>query len=306
MRHLRRWPSRGIHCYRLYERDIPDVPLAIDCYHDWLHITEYARPHQRTEEQQTEWLAQLVDIASEVAGIQREQTIFKSRTKVAAKSGRAAQYQKLNQQDVELEVEEQGLKFLVNLSDYVDTGLFLDHRLTRDMVRKRAFGKDFLNLFGYTGSFSVYAAAGGARSTVTVDLSARYLDWAGKNFELNQLLGPQHRFVAMDAMDYLSSISNRGALFDLAVVDPPTYSNSKKTEIDWDVQKRHVELLRLLEPLIKPGGGVYFSTNFRKFKLDESGVPFRSREISNQTVPEDFRNQRIHRCWWLTKNESPT
>ena len=167
---------------------------------------------------------------------------------------------------------EGGLQFEVNLSDYLDTGLFLDHRITRGMVRELAAGKRFLNLFAYTGAFTVYAAAGGAASTVSVDLSNTYLDWAQRNLALNGLAGPQHQFVRDDALGFLQSRGRRAA-FDLAVVDPPTFSNSKRLEDFWDVQRDHVELLNRLAELMSPGGIVFFSTNFRRFKLAEAELP---------------------------------
>jgi 23S rRNA (guanine2445-N2)-methyltransferase / 23S rRNA (guanine2069-N7)-methyltransferase len=201
-------------------------------------------------------------------------------------------------------VHEGGLKFWVNLSDYVDTGLFLDHRVARKRVMDEADGKRMLNLFAYTGAFSVYAAGGGARSTTTVDLSRTYLDWAGDNFEANGLSGRQHKFIASDAVEFLDEAQRRGDQYDLVVFDPPTYSNSKRTDSDWDVQVGYLEVFRRLSAIVASEGVVYFSTNFRRFKFDDQAVRkcgFASREISTQTVPEDFRNRRIHRCWRLTK-----
>ena len=200
-----------------------------------------------------------------------------------------------------IEVQEGELKFFVNLTDYIDTGLFLDHRNLRQTIREQAAGQDFLNLFAYTGSFTVYAARGAAKSTTTVDLSRNYLDWAQKNMHLNQLESSQHRFVAEDTIEFLQNTArNSDRRFDLAVVDPPTFSNSKKTTRDWDVQQQHAELLRLTRLVMRPQGVVYFSTNFRRFKLDVAGLTgYKIQEISKQTIPEDFRNKRIHRCWRL-------
>ncbi|MEN0111519.1 MAG: class I SAM-dependent methyltransferase, partial [Planctomycetota bacterium] len=196
-----------------------------------------------------------------------------------------------------------GLRFRVNLTDYLDTGLFLDHRVARGMVRDASAGKRVLNLFAYTGSFTVYAAAGGATETTTVDLSANYLDWAAENLRLNDFEpGETHRLVRASAPEYLAALP-REPRFDLAVVDPPTFSNSKRLEEDWDVQRDAAPLLVDLAARMAPGGVVFFSTNSRRFKLDEAalaGAYAAVREISRQTVPEDFRNQRIHRCWRLT------
>lgn len=296
-RHLRKWANRGVPCYRLYERDIPEIPLVVDRYENYLHITEYERPHERDLARHAAWLDLMAKAASDSLEIPAENTFLKQRRK-----GEEGQYKKLDEKQHRVVVNEQGLKFVVNLEDYVDTGLFLDHRVTRKMVREKAEGKDFLNLFAYTGSFSVYAAAGGAASTTTVDLSKTYLDWAQDNFKANGLWGPSHQLVAADTIEYLNSIRNDGEQFDLAVVDPPTYSNSKSLEDDWDVQTGYSEVLQRLWSVMRVGGEVYFSTNFRRFKFDETLIGgFEAREVSKQTVPEDFRNRRIHRCWWLKK-----
>ena len=293
-RHLRRWPTkRGITCYRLYERDIPEIPFVVDRYEDALHIAEFERPHERTAAEHADWLDHMVRAAAEVLEIPRDSVYLKHR---ARQSG-TTQYERVNNKKSIRQVQEDGLTFQVNLSDYLDTGLFLDHRITRKLVREAADGKNFLNLFCYTGAFTVYAAAGGAAKTTSVDLSANYLDWAEENLKLNNLAGEQHRLVRRDAKVFLESLA-ADERYDLAVVDPPTFSNSKRLENDWDVQQDYQSLLELLIPKMTPGGVIYFSTNSRRFKLDEqslTGVDIR--EISRQTVPEDFRNKRIHRCW---------
>ncbi len=293
-RHLRRWPARGVTCYRLYDRDVPEVPLAVDRYEDWLHIAEYERPHDRTPGEHADWLDLMARTAAEALELPRAHVFLKHRERQRG----TAQYERVSEQQQLVVVQEGGLKFQVNLSDYLDTGLFLDHRITRSMVREAAAGARFLNLFAYTGSFTVYARDGGAVATTTVDLSHTYLDWAEANLRLNGFdTGPEHRLVRSDALAFLQN-HPPGPRYDLAVVDPPTYSNSKSTEQDWDVQRDHVPLLRALFPLIAPGGTVYFSTNFRRFKLAEEELgDVQIREISRQTVPEDFRNRRIHRCW---------
>ncbi len=295
-RHLRRWPTKqGISCFRLYERDIPEIPLVVDRYADCLHITEYERPHERDLARHAAWLELMKKTAAATLDVPIQKVFMKTRQKNRDRS----QYQKLDSAGKLIPVSEGGLKFLVNLSDYVDTGLFLDHRITRQMVREESAGKDFLNLFAYTGSFSVYAAAGGAKSTTTVDLSANYLNWARSNMAANNLVENHHQFVTSDSLKFLEKAKlDPRARFDLAVVDPPTYSNSKSTDEDWDVQKSHVTLLNLLRQVMHEDGIVFFSTNFRRFKLAENEIQgFQFREISNQTVPADFRNRRIHRCW---------
>ena len=300
-RHLRRWPQRGITCYRLYERDIPEVPLVVDVYEEHLHMSEFARPHDRTKAEHADWLDLMQRTAADVLDIDRNKVYLKFRDRQRG----AAQYERLserNQGQRRIVVKEAGLKFFVNFADYVDTGLFLDHRVTRSKVREESQDKRMLNLFAYTGSFSVYAAAGGAKSTLTVDTSQTYLSWASDNMRLNKLAGPQHQFVKSDSMSFLRDLDD-DAQFDLAVVDPPTFSNKKELEYDWDVQRDHGELLNRLFKHMSDQGVVYFSTNFRRFKLDESTLGnVTIREITRQTVPEDFRNKRIHRCWRMVVN----
>ncbi len=297
-RHLRRWPTkRGITCFRLYERDVPEIPLVVDRYEDYLHISEYERPHDRDPAQHANWLDLMADTAAETLDIPKDHVFMKRRKRQRG----TTQHEKVGQSGRMIEVNEGGLTFLVNLADYVDTGLFLDHRETRRMIREQAEGKTFLNLFAYTGSFSVYAAAGGARRTVTVDMSRNYLDWAEKNMTRNGFEGAQHEFIASDVGDFVREHAP-GAMYDLVVLDPPTFSNSKRTESDWNLQDDAVPLLRDLLPLVRKGGVIYFSNNFRRFKFDPSPLEVSEvHEISKQTVPEDFRNRRIHRCWRLVR-----
>ncbi len=297
-RHLRRWPAKfGVTCYRLYEHDIPEVPLVVDRYEDCLHIAEFARPTDHTPAEHADWLDLMLRTAAEVLEVPAENVFLKRRERQRG----TAQYERLDTPQRSIIAREGGLQFEVNLSNYLDTGLFLDHRITRGMVREAAAGKRFLNLFAYTGSFSVYAAAGGAAETVTVDLSNTYLDWARRNMALNGFTGPSHDFVRDDAMHFLENRRGR-ALFDLAVVDAPTFSNSKALEDYWDIQRNHVALLEQLANLMTASGTIFFSTNFRRFKLAEEELPgLTVREISRRTVPADFRNRRIHRCWRMVK-----
>ncbi len=296
-KHLRRWPTRrGITCFRIYERDIPEIPLIVDRLEGYIHITEYERPHERDLGQHADWLDLMARVAGEALEVDPTHVVLKSRQRQRGNK----QYEKHSSRKKEVEVQEGELKLLVNLWDYADTGLFLDHRATRSMVRDEANGKRFLNLFCYTGSFTVYAGSGGASESVSVDLSQNYLEWAERNMEINDLASPQHQFVQSDILSYLKETQDEKK-FDLAVVDPPTFSNSKRTEDDWEVQRDHVELLHLVSSRMNPGGVIYFSTNFRRFKLNEEELsPLQIREITNKTLPEDFRNRRIHRCWRMT------
>jgi 23S rRNA (guanine2445-N2)-methyltransferase / 23S rRNA (guanine2069-N7)-methyltransferase len=319
LRHLRKYPARGIFCFRIYERDVTDVPLIVDRYENesgevWYHAVEYERPHERSGAQQADWIDLMRRTLADAGGVPLNRVVLKEKHRQRGLS----QHEKVGDQKRTMIVLEGGtsgatgspLRFEVNLSDYIDTGLFLDHRLTREMVRKEATGRRVLNLFCYTGSFTTYAASGGAASSMSVDLSNTYLEWARRNLGLNNLYSNKHEFVRSDVMEFLSELRTRqqvlgdAHLFDLAIVDPPTFSNSKTTERDWEVGDAHVELFTLLSGLMPIGGVVYFSTNFRKFKMNEEGVlaaGFSVREISRRTVPPEYRNERIHRCWRMVR-----
>jgi 23S rRNA (cytosine1962-C5)-methyltransferase len=301
-KHLSKWARRqGIEAFRIYDRDIPEIPLVIDWYAGWLHAAEYERPHERTDIEHDVWLDKMIEAAAIELGVPPMQTFLK----VRRRQRDGGQYEKVDQRQAVLAVKEGDLSFEVNLSDYLDTGLFLDHRQTRAMVRGEAEGKRMLNLFCYTGSFSVYAAAGGAKETVSVDLSNTYLEWTRTNLAKNGFKDAgRHRIVRDEARAFLEHRALRGEPpFDLVVVDPPTYSRSAKSETPWDIERDHAELLELVAKNLVTGGVVYFSTNFRRFHLAEERLSalYTFREITNRTIPEDFRNERIHRAWRLVK-----
>ena len=293
-RHLRKQAQReGVECWRVYDADLPEYAAAIDIYGEHLHIQEYAAPATIDEDlARTRW-RELVRAAGEALGVPRERIVLKQRRR--GKGGE--KYGRLDERGEFFEVVEGGLKFLVNLHDYLDTGLFLDHRPLRARVRDLSKGKRFLNLFCYTGSVSVYAASGGALETTSVDLSQTYLDWAMRNLAINGFDLTRHKLVREDAVGFLQS---RSAMYDLIFVDPPTFSNSKRAE-DFDVQRDHARLLNLCGDRLLAGGMILFSNNFRRFKLDEDALArFAIREISAQTIPFDFaRSPRIHRAWEL-------
>jgi len=210
------------------------------------------------------------------------------------------QYEKQAEEGARIAVEEGGHQFYVNLTDYLDTGLFLDHRTTRAMVQAEAEGVRFLNLFSYTGAFSVYAAAGGARSTTSVDMSRTYTLWAQDNLELNGFRGRRHRCIQSDVFAFLKDPARQDERYDLIVLDPPTYSKSKRMQGDFDIQRDQVFLIRTTLDLLAPGGRLYFSTNFRKFRLHEPAfADVAWEEITHRTIPEDFRRSDIHRCWLM-------
>ena len=297
-RRLSSWISKvDTDCYRLYDRDIPEIPLTVDWYDGRLYLCSYKHSDREGEEFASRWLGAMGAAVAEVLGVEPSAVYTRMRER---KPG-GEQYDRLAEERTRFVVHEAGLKFWVNLSDYLDTGLFLDHRNARRWVREQAQGARVLNLFAYTGSFSVYAAAGGARETLTVDLSARYLRWAEENMKLNGFVGPEHSFLRKDAVGLLESNSALiGRDFDLVVVDPPTISKSKRMEGSFDVQRDHGRLLQAALGVCRPRGMVFFSTNFRGFKLDEKASEWGEvEEITDSTLPHEFRNRKIHRSFVL-------
>ena len=299
LKQLQKWAKKeGISCYRLYDADIPEYNVAVDWYDGEVVVHEYAAPATVDEQVSQKRLFDVVNQVPQVLGISSDKMILKVREKQKGTS----QYQALNKAGQYKEVSEYGAKFLVNLRDYLDTGLFLDHRITRRMIQQQAKAKTVLNLFAYTGSASVHAAIGGAASVTTVDMSNTYLDWAKRNFTINGLTGKQYQFEQADCLQWLSRCR---AQFDLIFVDPPTFSNSKRMQDSWDVQRDHVNLLNMLTPRLAPGGKVIFSNNKRRFKIDTvalNDAGWQVKDISAATLPEDYkRNPNIHVCFELTR-----
>jgi len=288
-RHLGKQAKKlGISCYRLYDHDLPEFPFCIEFYGDKLYVAEYKRRHGMTEEEHDVWMEQSLDIIEEMLSIQKGNIFLKLRQR---KPGRLGQYQKYDEQQHEFVVDENGLKFMVNLSDYLDTGLFLDHRITRQILREQSAGKKVLNLFAYTGSFSVYAAAGKAEEVMTVDLSKTYLQWAEKNLQLNGFRDAgRYKFVHADVLHYLKTLP--ADYFDLIMMDPPTFSNSKRMDDFLDIQRDHAKLINDCLQGLKKGGVLYFSTNFRKFVLDREKLHAASvKDITKATTPFDFEKR---------------
>lgn len=296
-RHLKKWAKRNeISCYRIYDKDIPSDPLVVDIYGAYLHIAEYQSKHQLSEAAHEAWWQERIHNAAEVCDIPLENIFTKKRQKW---NRRTEQYEKFDQASFITWQEEGGLQFKINLTDYLDTGLFLDHRPLRQEVKQLAAGKRVLNLFSYTGSFSVYAAAGGAHKVTTVDLSNTYINWAKDNFVQNRLDKNAHRFEVMDVMKFLKEDKN---LYDLVIVDPPSFSNSKKMTGTCDTQRDHPKMLSLIYDRLAPEACVFFSNNLRSFEPQFEGLKYKSiQEITNKTIPEDFKNKRIHRCFELRK-----
>ncbi|PSW56655.1 bifunctional 23S rRNA (guanine(2069)-N(7))-methyltransferase RlmK/23S rRNA (guanine(2445)-N(2))-methyltransferase RlmL [Photobacterium leiognathi] len=298
---LGKWAKReGIECYRIYDADIPNYNAAIDKYKDYIIIQEYAAPKSVSEELARRRIMDILRATIEVTGVESNKVILKVRERQKGKS----QYQKLSSAERHMVVEEYGVELKVNLYDYLDTGLFLDHRITRRMLGKMAPGKDFLNLFSYTGSATVHAAVGGAKTTTTVDMSNTYLRWAQENMELNNQVGSQHEFIQADCLQWLQEVDDT---FDLIFIDPPTFSNSKRMKQSFDIQRDHIMLMENLKRMLRPEGQIVFSNNKRHFKMDldklnELGL--HAKNISDKTLPMDFaKNKQIHNCWIITHKE---
>lgn len=326
LRHLGKWARReGVTCWRVYDADLPEYAVAVDIYEGagpdegrrWAHVAEYEAPATIDPDAALRRLAEAVAVIPDALGIPAEDVVLKRRRRQRG----SAQYERLGERELH-EVAEGGLRFLVDLHGQLDTGLFLDHRPTRARLRELASGARFLNLFAYTGAVTVYAAAGGAASTTTVDMSRTYTDWARRNLELNGFAtdatttapaggapggSRANELVTEDVLSWLETMSSAPKstrrTFDLIFVDPPTFSNSKRMSGVWDVQRDHVSLLRACGELLADDGLIVFSNNFRRFKMDVANLgALIAEDITRATVPPDFaRNPRIHNTWLVRK-----
>ena len=299
---LASWAKReNVSCYRLYDADMPEYAFAIDLYQSdpderagrWLYVQEYAPPATVDRDKARARREEAISMLPDVTGLPTSAIYWRTRRPQKGKS----QYEAIAENDERVVVEEGGLRFLVNFTDYLDTGLFLDHRPTRARIREQVKGRRFLNLFCYTGAATVYAAAGGAAGTTSIDMSRTYLDWARRNMAINGLDRDAHRFVQADCIAWLDE--DDGARYDLIFLDPPTFSNSKRMDREFDVQRDHVDLIRATLRRLAPGGLLLFSTNFRKFRLDaEALADLEVRDVSRSTIPKDFeRDAKAHRCY---------
>ncbi|MGI8487207.1 bifunctional 23S rRNA (guanine(2069)-N(7))-methyltransferase RlmK/23S rRNA (guanine(2445)-N(2))-methyltransferase RlmL [Pectobacterium sp. S5] len=298
LRKLEKWAKQqGVECYRIYDADLPEYNVAVDRYGSWVVVQEYAPPKTIDAQKARQRLFDVINATLSVLELPSNRLVLKTRERQKGKN----QYEKLAQKGDFLLMEEFGAKLWVNLTDYLDTGLFLDHRIARKMLGEMSRGKDFLNLFAYTGTASVHAGLGGARSTTTVDMSRTYLEWAEKNLRVNGLTGRQHRLIQADCLSWLH---NGHEQFDVIFIDPPTFSNSKRMEESFDVQRDHLALMKDLKRLLRRGGTIMFSNNKRGFQMDTAGLTalgLNAKEITAQTQSQDFaRNRQIHNCWLLT------
>ena len=293
LKNVGKWAAReGITCFRIYDADMPEYAVAVDLYNDWVHVQEYQAPASVDPKDAKRRLNHVVNALKEVLDVPAGHIILKIKKRTRGKD----QYQRLDDSGRFIEVQENGLRFLVNLRDYQDAGLFLDHRITRKLIRHYAEKKRMLNLFCYTAAATVYAAAGGATHTTSVDMSQTYLAWARDNLSLNGYANSSHQLIRDDCLNW---VSNCSILYDLIFLDPPTFSNSRRMENSFDIQRDHVKLLTQVVRLLAPGGLLIFSSNRRNFRLEKEALPgLDIKDVSLDTIPKDFeRNKRIHHCF---------
>lgn len=300
LRHLGKWARReGVTCYRVYDGDLPEYALAVDLYEGWAHVQEYAAPATVDPAVAQARLGAAMSVIPDAVGIPADRVVLKVRRRQKG----LAQYERQATTGQFRTIHEGGLRFLVNLTDYLDTGLFLDHRPTRALIRGLAPGGRLLNLFAYTGTASVYAAAGGAVSTTTVDMSSVYLDWARRNMTLNGFAeGRAHRFVRADCLAWLAT--PHPERYRVIFLDPPTFSNSTRMGEDtFEVQRDHVALINAAVRVLARDGVLLFSNNYRHFKMHRNALSdLTVEDISHATLPVDFhRNPKIHTCWRITR-----
>jgi 23S rRNA G2069 N7-methylase RlmK/C1962 C5-methylase RlmI len=309
-RHLKKWARRtGAGAFRLYDRDIPEIPLVLDYYGNCDNPREaaisgalYKRPYEKDPLEEEQWLSAMKESAASALGVESGCIFIKQRERQRG----ASQYTKINAEGVSKIISEGGLLFKVNLSDYLDTGLFLDRRFLRALIRSEANGKNVLNLFSYTGAFSVYAASGGAASTCSVDLSNTYLNWAKENFKLNGISDSAHKLIRADALDFISKAASEKKRWDMIIVDPPAFSNSKKMKETFDLKRDITDLLGKCLPLLAPGGKIYCSLNVRHCapKQEELEATLQSSHskaagtvsvtaLDNKNTDEDFKGRKM-------------
>ncbi len=296
-RHLRKWAKRThTNCFRVYDREVPGYPLAIDFYAGRFCVHDFSRKNEEAE-LSPEWVAEIERALIGTFSISPDLIFWKTR----AKTKKTRQYEKLDTAQEFFTVLEYSVKFRINLTDYLDTGLFLDHRETRQIVAKESKGRSLLNLFAYTCSFSVHAAVQGAVFTKSVDMSNTYTDWGRANFNLNNISSENHPIMRADCLKFLEEAQHKKERFGVIVIDPPTISRSKKMEQLFDIQEDYLGLIHRSLSLLEAAGVIFFSTNSRKFKFDAAAFPgCEIREISAKTLPIDFHDPKIHRCWKIS------
>lgn len=292
-KHRAKWARKeGIEAFRIYEKDIPEFPFIVDVYKD--HAVIFEKRDSEIDAEKFDHFNFIISAVKNVLNLEESKIIIKSRMKQKG----ATQYERLEDRNEFFPVKEHQGEILVNLHDYLDTGLFLDHRPMRQIIYKEASGKRFLNLFSYTGAVSVFAALGGATHVTSVDLSSTYQEWARKNFEHNKISLKDHNFIVQSALEYLEKAVTK---FDLIFLDPPTFSNSKRMDEDFEVEKDQLFIVKESLRILSPGGTLYFSNNKRKFKLDPALSEIATIvDITDKTIPLDYRDSKIHHCYKIT------
>jgi 23S rRNA (cytosine1962-C5)-methyltransferase len=287
---------QNIDVFRLYDWDIPEIRMVIDWYAGHLVIAEYQREQTQSVE---DWLPRMAKAAADAIGVAEDKTHLKTRTTGHDESG--ARYERMAKKSERLVVCERDLKFYVDLDDYIDTGLFSDHRDTRALIKSESSGQRFLNLYCYTGAFTCAAVSGGASASTSVDLSNNYLGWAEENLALNELENGPHLFIKSDCTEFIESMRRQKKTWDVCVLDPPSFSTTHGDQNRFEIQDDHPQLIKSVMNLIEPGGKIYFSTNHQRFEPQLRGLGAKEvKEITEATMPSDYRNRQIHRCWQIT------
>lgn len=296
-RHVRKWAKRTkTDCFRIYDRDIKEYPLAIDFYAGRFCV-QYFSHDRENDEPPTDLKNEIQQTLCSIFATSTDVIYWRTRIK----REKTEQYEKMGEEKQFFTVNEYGVKFKINLHDYLDTGLFLDHRETRQLIAAISKGKRLLNLFAYTCSFSVHAAIAGATYTKSVDMSNTYTLWGRDNFILNSLSLKNNEIVRADCLKFLDEEIRSKAKYDIVIIDPPTISRSKKMDQMFDIQIDYVPLIEKALQLLSKDGIIFFSTNSRKFAFEESlFASCTIKDISEKTIPLDFHNQKIHRCWEIT------
>ncbi len=291
-KHLaKRFRKANMECFRLYDWDSKEIRIVVDWYAGNLVVAEYERLQTGMG-----YLPQMAQAVANALNVPMENVHIKKRHT----NTEGLRYSKLADQGKLLEVKEGDLKFLVNLTDFLDTGLFSDHRQTRKLICKMSEGKDFLNLFAYTGAFTCVAALGHARSTVTVDRSQTYINWAKDNLKLNKLWSDRHKLVQSDVMEYLAKAEKDNKRFDLAFVDPPSFYGEQSTGASFDINRDHPELINKVLKVMRPGSDIFFSTNHQRFEPSFDSLKVKEIiKLTPKSIPEDYRNRDIHQCWHI-------
>ena len=296
-KHFGKWARKqNIDCFRIYDCDIPQFPFIIDKYDKYIYVSVFEKKDNLTSEAQHPYLDACIEIIAEITEISTTSIFIKNRIRQKGN----VQYSKLDDRKSEFVIRENNLDFIINLSDYVDTGIFMVHRQTRKMIQDISEGKKVLNLFAYTGSFTVYAAAGGATETMTIDMNKTYIDWSKRNMKLNGFSGQNHKYLVENVLEWIKEPVE--TKYDIIILDPPTFSNSKKMFGTFEIQRDHEWLIRQTMRHLEKGGQLYFSNNYKKFKLETKTIEAtKIKDITGMTTPPDYKDRIFRSCYLFEK-----